>query len=98
MPSIVQWILGGLVWAGSSLFGKLFMGLGLAFVIQEFVLPDWVSWIAGLFSGAPSFVLCFLGMMRLDDAITVILSAIAYKYGMGMISGIARVTGIGGGV
>lgn len=95
MPILVQWIIAGLVWGLTSAVGKLFTTIGLAFVISEFVMPDWLSYFAGMTSGAPAFTLELLGMWRVDDAITVVLSAIAARAASGMITGLRRTAAAG---
>jgi len=90
MPVIVQWFLGGLGWALTSALGRIMTTLGLSFVMIEFVLPDWLSHISGMLDGAPAFVVAMAGFYRVDDAITIILSAIAVKVGTGLVKGLRR--------
>lgn len=90
MPILVQWLLGGLGWALTSALGRIMTTLGLSFVMVEFVMPDWLTLISQGFSGAPAFVLAMAGFYRVDDAITIVLSAIALKVGTGLVRGLRR--------
>lgn len=97
MPVIAQWILAGLAWALTSAVGKIMTTLGLAFVVSEFVVPDWIDWLSGLAGGTPAFVLDMLGMFRVDDAITVIMSALGVRAATGTVTGLRRGAATGGG-
>lgn len=90
MPVIAQWILGGLAWALTSALGRIMATLGLSFVMVTFVMPDWLALISQGFSGAPAFVIAMAAFYRVDDAITIVLSAIALKVGTGLVKGFRR--------
>lgn len=90
MPVLVQWLLGGLGWALTSAFGRIMTTLGLSFVMVEFVAEDWLGVIAGMWSGVPAFILGMASFYRVDDCITIIVSAIAVKVGTGLVKGLRR--------
>jgi len=90
MPILAQWILAGLGWALMSAMGRIMTTLGLSFVMVEFVAQDWLSVIAGALSGAPAFVVGMAAYYRIDDAITIVLSAVAVKVGTGLVKGMRR--------
>jgi len=90
MPVLVQWLLGGLGWALTSALGRIMTTLGLSFAMVEFVLPDWLAHISGMLSGAPAFVVSMASFYRIDDSITILMSAYAVKVGTGLIRGLRR--------
>jgi hypothetical protein len=90
MPVLAQWILAGLGWALASGVGRIMTTLGLTFVMVEFVAQDWLTVIAGLWGGVPGFILGMAGFYRIDDVITIIVSAVAVKVGTGLIKGVRK--------
>lgn len=90
MPVIAQWILGGLAWALTSALGRIMTTLGLTFVMVEFVAADWLTTISQMWGGVPGFILGMAGFYRIDDVITIIVSAVAVKVGTGLIKGLRK--------
>lgn len=59
------------------IIGKIAMLLGVSFVVNKYVTPNLTSWFMGKFSGMSQVMLAFAGMLRIDQAMTVIISAAA---------------------
>lgn len=76
MPAILITILTALV---SSLIAKLLLGAGLAFVTYGFI-NDMVlsaqSEMMGLYGNLPSNIIGVLGILKIPQALSVIMSAI----------------------
>lgn len=62
---------------GGGIVAKIIKFLGLSFVVNKFVTPSLTTWFAAKFVGLDPTWVTFLKMVRLDSALTVILSAIA---------------------
>jgi len=90
VPILAQWILAGLGWALTSALGRIMTTLGLTFVMVEFVASDWLDIIAQMWGGVPGFIIGMAGFYRVDDVITIIVSAIAVKVGTGLIKGLRK--------
>lgn len=97
MPALVQWLLGGAAWALTSGVGKFMASMGIAFIINEFVVDSWIDRIQAQWAGAPGFVLGILGWFGADKAVTIILSAYAIQWASGKIAGLARRSGAASG-
>lgn len=90
MPAVVAWILGGLAWALASAFGRIMTALGLAFVVNAFVMEPFVDTLQSQLGGLPSFAAGMLGWFKIDVAATIILSALAVNAVSGRITGLAK--------
>lgn len=97
MPALVAWLLGGLGWVLTSAVGQILTALGLAFVIQEYVIGDWIESVSTRFGALPAFVAQMLGFFGVDKAITIILSAYGVRFASNRISGVMRRTGAAAG-
>lgn len=93
MPALVAWILGGLGWALTSAVGRFLTAMGLAFVVYEFVVADWIGEVSARFGALPAFVSSMLGWFGADKAITIIMSAYAVRVAGSRITGITRRAG-----
>lgn len=72
-----KWLFYGFLFYADKLVGKIMMLLGVSFVVNKFVTPSLTSFFLGKFAGLNPVMLAFVGMLRLDQAITVIMSAAA---------------------
>lgn len=93
MPSLVEWILGGLAWVFSSAVGRFMAATGLAFITFTFGIEPWVDEIASKFAGLPGFATQMMAYFGVDKAITMIASAWGIKFAGSRISGVTRKTG-----
>lgn len=94
MPAAFALVLGRiLAWVGASLIFKIFTSLGVGFVVITGVtalINAAFTEIQSLTSGAPAQVVAILGMLRIDDAITVLAGAVAVRLSL-------KTLGVGGG-
>lgn len=58
-----------------GLVEKLVKLIGISFVVNKWVTPNFTSWFAGQFVGLDPRWVAFISIVRLDSAITIILSA-----------------------
>lgn len=58
---------------------RLLVALGIGFLTFTVALPSFYSWIQGFFSGLPIEILQVVGLLRVDIAITMLLSAAAAR-------------------
>lgn len=65
-------------WVG-TLIQKCIYFLGISFVAFTFATPVIVDMVAGPMLGMPDHWQAFLSMTRIDDALTVMVSAIVYR-------------------
>lgn len=79
-----------LVTAGLELVWKLLLSLGIGVTTYTVALPALKAFINSYFTGLPSNVLQMLGILRIDIAITIIISAAAanltYRVAVGAIT------------
>lgn len=94
MPALFGIVLGRiLAWVGASLIFKVFTSLGVGFVVITGVtalINAAFAEIQSLTGGAPANVIAILGMLRIDDAISVIAAAVAVRLSL-------KTLGVGGG-
>lgn len=62
-----------------GLIGKMLWLLGITLVANEFATPVFTGLIAGQLMGLPSEWVSFIGLTKLDQGITIILSAVAIR-------------------
>lgn len=62
-----------------GLIGKILWLLGITLVANEFATPVFTSLIAGSLMGLPSEWVSFIGLTKLDQGITIVLSAVAIR-------------------
>lgn len=74
-----QWLWFYLFFYLSGLIGKILWLLGITLVANQFATPYFTSTIAGYLLGMPAEWVAFVGLVKLDQAITVILSAVAIR-------------------
>lgn len=74
-----KWIWFHLFMYAGGLVGKLLWLLGITLVANEFATPVFTSLIAGNLMGLPSEWVSFIGLTKLDQGITIILSAVAIR-------------------
>lgn len=72
-----KWIIFYLFYYMGGLIEKFLKVLGISFVVNKFVTPEFTSWFAGKFVGLDPMWVSFIKIVQLDSAITVILSAMA---------------------
>ena len=70
-----KWGIFYLLYMLDKFIGKAIMLLGVSFVTNKFVTPNLVSFFSSKFSGMSEIMLAFAGMLRIDQAITVVMSA-----------------------
>lgn len=81
MPDFFLWLAQSFWTFGSSILGRIMMTFGLAFSVESAV-DAWVApAVADFFAGIPMPMLGYLGMMRVDDAMTLVISAAIVRYG-----------------
>lgn len=74
-----QWIWFYLFFYLSGLIGKILWLLGITLVANQFATPYFTGIIAGQMLGMPAEWVSFVGLLKLDQAITVMLSAVAIR-------------------
>lgn len=62
-----------------GLIGKMLWLLGVTLVANQFATPVFTGLIAGSLMGLPSEWVSFIGLTKLDQGITIILSAVAIR-------------------
>lgn len=72
-----KWIIFYLFYYMGGLIEKLLKVIGISFVMNKFATPHFTAWFAGKFVGLDPMWVSFLQLVKLDSAITVILSAMA---------------------
>ncbi|WP_147675703.1 DUF2523 family protein [Xanthomonas massiliensis] len=72
-----KWIIFYLMVYGGGIVAKIIKFLGLSFVVNKWVTPTLTNWFAGKFAGLDATWIVYIKMVKLDSAITVVLSAIA---------------------
>ena len=72
-------IKGAVVWAITSAVGRIMVALGVAFVAIALDVPSFLSQIAADLANAPDWFRETAGLMQLDRAITIVLSAIGIR-------------------
>lgn len=76
MPVPIAGILIGVIIA--AVF-RILLALGIGFVAFTVALPNMYTFIQGYFNGMPPDYLSIVGMLKIDIAITMILSAAAAR-------------------
>ncbi|WP_372163656.1 hypothetical protein ACCP91_10420 [Xanthomonas axonopodis pv. cyamopsidis] len=71
------WIAFYLFQYGGGIVAKIVKFLGLSFVVNKWVTPELTAWFAGKFVGLDPIWVTYIKMVKLDSAITIILSAVA---------------------
>jgi len=71
-----KWIIFYVFYYMGGLIEKAIKVLGISFVINKYLTPQFTSWFAAKFVGLDPRWVSFLKLVQLDSAITVILSAI----------------------
>lgn len=82
MPLFVAAILGGLVELAASLAGRVLIALAVGYVTYEGIdtgLTSVTSYIWSSFTGLPEKALVVMGLLRVDDNISVLLSALGAR-------------------
>lgn len=72
-----KWFIFLLFTYAEGLIKKILGVLGIAFVVNKFLVPELRPWIVEKFLGLDPKWSAFVGLVKLDQAITVLLSAIA---------------------
>jgi len=72
-----KWVVFYLFAYGGGIVAKIVKFLGLSFVVNKWVTPNMVQWFAAKFTGLDPVWVTYVKMVRLDSAITIVLSAIA---------------------
>lgn len=75
MPALIPILIGVLL----SVFFRFLVAIGLGVLSFTVLLPNLYSFITSYFNQLPPSVLGMVGILRLDIAITIILSAAAAK-------------------
>lgn len=73
------WIVRKLYDAAGSLVAKVLSVLGVHLAVQEFALPSMMAQVQSYFSGVPGDLAAHIGALRVDDGISLILSALAVR-------------------
>lgn len=73
------WLIFYLAGAVGLFIKKVFEFLAISFVAYNWVTPTLVGYVSGPLLGMPPVWQSFMSMTRIDDAITVILSAVIYR-------------------
>lgn len=60
-----------------GLIGRIFTFLGITLAVNEFATPHFTNLVAGYFLALPPHWIQMIGLVKIDSALTVILSAIA---------------------
>lgn len=74
-----QWLIFYMAGAVGLMIEKIIFFLGVSFVAYTWATPALVEYVAGPMLGLPPQWQAFLAMTRIDDATTVILSALVYR-------------------
>lgn len=80
MPALVAWLLGALESAAGSIVISALVSMGLGFTTYTFTVEPLKAFILQQSSGLGATAVNILGFLGLDQAITIILSAIAARY------------------
>lgn len=72
-----KWIIFYVFYYMGGLVEKFLKVLGISFVVNKYLTPQFTSWFAGKFVGLDPRWVSFLKLVQLDSAITVVLSAMA---------------------
>lgn len=86
---IIKWVgmlITGIKLAASSFVGRAMAGLGVVWVNFRVVLPEVKAFLADRFSALPADALNFIAALRVDDAMVLVISAIAARTGMKMLT------------
>lgn len=91
MPLFISALLGGLINIAGTLAGRVMLGLGITAVTYTGISAslDWLSSQAiSNLGGLPATVLAVLGLLKVGPAISLIVSATAWKFTLdGLTSG-----------
>lgn len=79
---LLGWIARSLV---LSLVARVLVGLGLSFVGYHFIVGPILNSIKGQLTGLPGDIGQWLGMLRFDEAITVICSAYIVRFAVSAV-------------
>ncbi|MFK2904960.1 DUF2523 domain-containing protein [Dyella ginsengisoli] len=80
MPALIAWLLGALETTIGSIIVSALLSLGLGFTTYKFTVEPLKNFILSQSSGLGATAVNILGFLGLDQAITMILSAIAARY------------------
>lgn len=82
----VGMLISGLKWAAGSFVGRAMAGVGVVWVNFYAVMPEVKAFLAERFNVLPANALNFLGALRVDDAMIVVVSAVVARVGMKMLT------------
>jgi hypothetical protein len=76
--------IGRAIWFGlfvymGGVIGRMFQLAGVTLVANEFVTPHLTDLVAGRILGLPAEWVQFIGLTKVDQAITIVLSAVAIR-------------------
>lgn len=74
-----KWIWFGLFTYMGGVIGRMFQYAGVALVATEFAAPVLTDVVAGHLLGLPPDWVQFIGVTKLDQCITIVLSAVAVR-------------------
>lgn len=74
-----QWIVLAFAGSMSGLIARAFVALGIGYGTYNFVMPQFVSMVAGQLGNVPGPMLAVLGAAKVDVAVTIIFSAVAAR-------------------
>lgn len=72
-----KWIIWTLFFYADGIVKKILGLLGISFVVNKWLVPELRPWIVEKFFGLDPVWSAYVGLLKLDQAITVLLSAIA---------------------
>lgn len=79
MPAFVAAILALVAVYGGSLVVRILSSLGIAWAFQSFAAAPILDYMVGYFAGLPASLLMTLKVIGVDQAISIIVSAITIK-------------------
>jgi len=80
MPALVSWLISALETKAGTLVLQVLVSLGLSFTTYKFSVAPLRDFIAQQVGGMSAQFVNILGFLGVDQAITMILSAIAARY------------------
>lgn len=95
MPALLALVLGRVgQWVAWGIIVKLIAAFGIGIAVYT-GMGELIGWIEGEIIGevnsAPANVVAALGMLRIDQAISIVFSAYSVRMAMGALGGIRRI-------